>query len=45
MGLPEVEVDCYPLAIAVEEIKPVVPSGKAEGGKEDGLRGWVDGCF
>lgn len=43
MGLPEVGIDCYPLAIVVEEIKPVVPSGKEEGGKQDGLRGWMDG--
>lgn len=43
MGLPEVEVDFYLLAIIVEEIEPVVSSGKAEGGKEGGPHGWMGG--
>ena len=34
VGLPVTEVDFYPLAVIVEEVKPVASSGKAESGEE-----------
>lgn len=46
MGLSEVQVDFFPLAIIMEEIKPVelVSSGKAPGG-EGGWSVEIDGFF